>query len=402
MDSESKDIGQGLTDQEKAMVRVKTLYTVLADKTEKDENTFLFIGRNGGEFTGNVKYLFLHFVKNVPQVTSWFLTFDKEVYKTLSAAKLPVLMYPSGQEELLARAGTVIIDSISFRNHLYYPLIAKARQVQLWHGVGNKKIGFQLQGASCLEGRDQTLMEDHSDYDILVSTSPFYTDEVFRKSLDAREFVSLGYPRTDVFFQNLDKNTLIGCNPIQYSTIKRAKKKGPVILFSPTFRDNGVNPLTQDVLHFGQLFAFLKQHNAHFLIKAHNRTIVEFDTLPDNVTICDSDSDIYPFLPLVDVMITDYSSIFTDFLLLDRPVIFFWSDFEKYMSQDRGFQFPFEEMCPGPKCRTPEELFLSISEALHGRDPWKGERQKLRDKSFLHTHGGASERIEHLLLKTNK
>jgi len=390
-----------LTEYYKKLAQVKALYTILADKTPKDNNTYIFIGRNGGDFTGNVKYLFLHFIKNFPHIKSYFLTEHREVYKQLTVAGLPAILYPSEQEDILASCGTVVVESISFRTKMYYPLIAKARQAQLWHGVGNKKIGFQLKGASCLVGRDQTLIEDHSDYDVIVSTSPFYTEEVFKKSMTAKEFVSLGYPRTDIFFKSLDKNAMIGCDAKVYARVKRASAQGPVILFTPTFRDNGVNPLTQDVIPLETLVSFLKEKGAHLVIKPHTRTPVAFDSLPDNLSICDASSDIYPFMPLADMMITDYSSIFTDYLLLDRPVIFFWADYEKYMEKDRGFQFPLEPMCPGPKCKSAGELLHALTEALRGKDAWKQARRVMRDKAFSHTQGGACERIAAYLLEGN-
>lgn len=385
----------------KSVARAHALYTVIGEKTPKKNDHYLFIGRNGGEFAGNTKYLFLHFVQNVPQAKVHFLTEHRHVYRQLTQAKLPVLFFPSdGALTPMAEAATIVVESISFRRKLYYPLIAGTRQVQLWHGVGNKKIGFQLQGASCLEGRDQTLTEDHSDYDILVTTSPFYTEEVFKISMDAKEFVELGYPRTDVFFKKPDKNILLGCDTETYSRVIQARKKGPVILYTPTFRDSGVNPLTQDALHMDKLFELVHRLGAHLMIKPHTRTPVMFSgPLPGHVSLCNSTSDIYPFLPLADVMITDYSSIFTEYLLLDRPVLFFWADFDSYMKEDRGFQFPFEGMCPGPKYRTENELLQGIEDALTGKDDWKEQRRSLRDKAFSHTQGGAGERIAELLLQ---
>jgi len=399
MESDREALERELAEHYKRVAKINALYTILAEKTPKEDDRYLFIGRNGGEFTGNVKYLFLHFVKNMPHIKSVFLTEHREVYTQLKMAGLPVILYPE-REEALAACGTVVVDSISFRWRMFYPLIKGAREVQLWHGVGNKKIGFLLKGVSCLEGRDENLIEHHSNYDIIVSTSPFYTEEVFKKSMHAKQFVSLGYPRTDVFFKPLDKNTLIGCDTAVYAKIKKAKTKGPVILYTPTFRDNGVNPITQDVLSLETLVKLLDQFNAHLVIKTHTRTPIKFDSLPDNVTICDANSDIYPLMPLADMMITDYSSIYTEFLLLDRPVIFFWSDFDKYMEKDRGFQFPFEEMCPGPKCRTAQELYVTLAETLQGKDKWRTARRIMRDKAFLHTEGGACERITDLLVNS--
>lgn len=386
----------------KQIAKIQARYTILANQVEKDENKYLFIGRNYGEFSGNVKYLFLHFLKHHPEVECRFLTQRRDVYHELVRMKLPVLLYPSDKVDWILRAGTVIVDSISYRRQIYWPLIAGARQVQLWHGIGNKKIGFQLAGSVCLKGRDQTLIEDHEGYDVVVSTSEFYTEEVFKKSLGAKEFVSLGYPRTDIFFERVTREALVGCDVDAYSRIVRAKKKGPVVLFAPTFRDNGISPLTQEVLNFDAFIALLNKLGAHLLIKAHTRTSVDVSGAADNVTVCKSVSDIYPFLPMVDVMITDYSSIFTEFLLLDRPVIFFWADFDIYMSHDRGLQFPAEEMSPGPQCRSVEELVVAVVDAVQGKDTHRKERTKLRDKSFAHLKGGASARIADYLINQSR
>lgn len=379
----------------KALARIQVQYRILGERTAKDRKVYVFLGRTGSGFTGNTKYLFLHFLRHLPDAEAWFLTQDRDLHRQLAAARLPCLLFPTDRAvEVLARAATVVVESISFRNALYYPLIEKARQIQLWHGVGNKKIGFLLQGHPILAGRDQTLMEDHSDYDLIVSTSPFYTEEVFKPSMDAREFVSLGYPRTDVFYRQPDRNDLVGCDVQAYGAVRAAKRQGKkILLFAPTFRDTDVNPLTQNVLDLPEFFAFLEKRGVHLVLKPHVRVPVQATALPANVTLCHAASDVYPFFSLTDLMITDYSSIFTEFLLLDRPVLFFWADYDSYTAVDRGFQFPMEDMAPGPRCRDAASLYQAISAALAGQDPHAEERRALRDKAFLHQDGRAAERI---------
>lgn len=384
----------------KSLAKVAAQYTIMGERTPKQKARYVFIGRGRGGFSGNTKYLFLYFLRNFPELDCWYLTQEKKIYKELSAAKLPVLFFPSTEAvNVLAGAATVVVEAVSFRNQIYYPLIAKARQIQLWHGVGNKKIGYLLQGSPALEGKDQTLLADHSNYELIVSTSPFYTDEVFRKSMHAREFVSLGYPRTDVLYHRLDAESLVGCDRNAYAAVCKARKQGPVILFAPTFRDTEVNPLTQDVLNLVEFIEFLRQKGAHLVIKPHGRIPVRFGNLPPNVTFCNPDSDIYPFFPLVDALITDYSSIYTEYLLLDRPVVFFWADYDSYMSVDRGFQFPFEKMCPGPKCQTAQHLYRELDVILSsGEDVWSEQRKAMRDMAFLYQDGRSAERIAaHLL-----
>jgi CDP-glycerol glycerophosphotransferase len=392
---------QELRDFLKRQARITAQYTMMGERTPKDKNCYLFIGRRRGGFSGNTKYLFLHMLRHHPELECWYLTEEREVYKELCDARLPALYFPSSQAvEMLARTATVVVESISFRNQVYYPLLAGARQIQLWHGVGNKKIGFLLKGIPVLQGHEEGLLRDHSDYDLIVSTSPFYTEEVFRRSMHAKEFASLGYPRTDALFRPVDKQTLVGCDLEAYARVARAAKRGPVVLFAPTFRDTGMNPITQNVLDLNRFVRFFADRGAHLVIKPHGRIPIETGHLPENVTFCRSDSDVYPFFPLVDALITDYSSIHTEYLLMDRPVIFFWADFDMYMAVDRGFQFPFEDMCPGPKCRDAESLFQALEQVLDGTgDEWAEARRALRDKAFLHRDGKASERIAAYLLQ---
>lgn len=70
--------------------------------------------------------------------------------------------------------------------------------------------------------------------------------------------------------------------------------------------------------------------------------------------------DFYNILNAVDILITDYSSIYFDFLLLDRPIIFTPIDYEEY-KHNRGFLLePFDFWAPGDKCFCYEDLKLTI------------------------------------------
>ena len=69
-----------------------------------------------------------------------------------------------------------------------------------------------------------------------------------------------------------------------------------------------------------------------------------------------ADTDIYSYLDLIDIVITDYSSIGFDFLLWDRPVIFFPYDLDYYKNHDRKLIFDYEKFTPGPKVYTIEDL----------------------------------------------
>jgi CDP-glycerol glycerophosphotransferase len=101
-----------------------------------------------------------------------------------------------------------------------------------------------------------------------------------------------------------------------------------------------------------------------------------------------------PLLKKADLLVTDYSSIYFDFLLLDRPIIFFPYDLERYFSRDRQFLFSYDELTPGAKVITETALYEKIVEELeHPNDEARAARLDLRDKSFQFIDAQASTRL---------
>ena len=114
----------------------------------------------------------------------------------------------------------------------------------------------------------------------------------------------------------------------------------------------------------------------------------------DNIVFYDNHRDIYPLLGLTDCLITDYCSIYFDYLHLNKPIIYFPFDYEKYIREDRELIFDYDEMTPGPKCYDQYTLQSEITKTLlEGEDEYKEERKKMLDKSFKYKDGKSSERI---------
>ena len=85
------------------------------------------------------------------------------------------------------------------------------------------------------------------------------------------------------------------------------------------------------------------------------------------------------FLWSADIMITDYSSCYIDYLLLDRPMVFFNYDMEHYLENDRTLYFEYDSVTPGPKCKTRDELTEILVQLLSGKDGYKSKRQEVCD-----------------------
>ena len=82
------------------------------------------------------------------------------------------------------------------------------------------------------------------------------------------------------------------------------------------------------------------------------------------------------FLNAFDCLVTDYSSIYVDYLLTDHPIIFLPYDRDAYLDE-RGMNFDYDDVTPGPKPETMEEFFECIKEGLKENDPWKKERGRV-------------------------
>ena len=84
----------------------------LAKNTPKDPSCYVFIGEADGRFVGNVKYLFLYFARQLPDIKSCFLTSRRDVYRMLREADLPAVLFPEIEAiKTLACAGTIVVDT---------------------------------------------------------------------------------------------------------------------------------------------------------------------------------------------------------------------------------------------------------------------------------------------------
>ncbi|MGL1863460.1 MAG: CDP-glycerol glycerophosphotransferase family protein [Pseudodesulfovibrio sp.] len=366
----------------------------LARITPKDSSNIVFIGEANGYFTGNVKHLFLHVVRNHPEINATFLTTHKHISRMLREAKLPVVVFPEDNSvSILAKAHTIVVDTFNFKQSSFAPLTNYARIIQLWHGVGFKKIGLvEEQSIVTKQYNDMNLGRLYSGYDTVVSTSPFYSEEVFRKSFNAKHFVDFGYPRNDALFRLPTKDSMLNCDTDAFRLVGSLKKTHKTVLYAPTFRDNVGSPFSGG-LDFQKLQEFLEEKKLQLFIKTHTQSGISLTSTTPNITIYRNECDVYPFMRMIDVMMTDYSSIYMDYLLLDRPVVFYCPDYVEYITQNREFQFPYEDMTPGAKCMNQEELHAALELAAYGDDGYEEQRLALKDKAFLHHDGDSAKRI---------
>ena len=146
---------------------------------------------------------------------------------------------------------------------------------------------------------------------------------------------------------------------------------------------------------------FLEERNIYLIIKLHpmqnfnsiDRSCYRNIEIWSEDDINDRNINLYRLLGSSDALITDYSSVYFDYLLLDKPIGFTVDDIELY-SKDRGFIFnnP-EEYMPGKKIHNENEFYEFINNLCINKDEYVKEREKINDLANYYKDGGNCRRI---------
>ncbi len=379
------------------LAAVKRLAELLA-KTPREPDQVVFVGRSNGLFIDNGKYAFLHAHRHAPHLRCSFMTFEAAAAKALRAEGLPAFCFDDADGPAqLARAGIVVSDDFWWRiKSTAGAFVRNAYMVQLWHGIPLKAIGFpEIESpVNMTPEKAQELTLGYSGYDAVLSTSPFFREHAFSRAFRAKAFWDIGYPRNDALLRPLDRLDLINADQALYADLVRARKKGTrVVFYMPTFRDTGGNALGDGALDVQKLAAFAAANDILVVCKFHPYEDLKAVSTVPSFRFCASHTDPYPLLRLADLLVTDYSSIYFDFLLTDRPILFFPYDLEAYVTRNRELLFDYDATTPGPKVRDTEGLQTAMLALLGGDDPHGPARQALKRLAFAHHDAGAGARL---------
>ena len=382
----------------------------LALVVKRNPGLTVVISRPGRLFSDNSKYFFIYateLIENGERVV--FLTADRTIQSQITAAGGESFLHPSLQSFcLLLRCGKVVTDSVLFENK---PWTRGARLIQLWHGAPLKHIELDMFRKRIIETPiwlllflriQKAIIERYPVYDLVVSTSQKFIDKAFRHCFKARQFIPTGYPRNDILFGWAAPDTTayrlswINVDKKAMDAVDDARERGQkVCLYVPTFRKGLVNPFDAEI-DLARLSAFAQRHNIIIVLKLHPfmdgwYQISQYPNLLEYAPL----GDVYPLMALSDLLITDYSSIFFDFLLMDRPILFFAYDLEQYLSHDRNMYFDYDSMTPGVKCHSYKELESEIAAVLARgcTDGFSEMRKAVRTYTHDYLDNQASRRL---------
>lgn len=302
------------------------------------------VGSWFGESYGESSRYFYEYLLHKGHLVYW-VTRNRELFDYLKAEGKPVLYaydFSSLWYILLAK---VYIMSHNYSDIHYKEWIHKrGLKVELWHGIPLKKIGLDA---------NQPLL-NHFHYDLFIASSL----EVQKRMASAfgveeEKVLITGYPRTDPLFCS---------EPLE----KKREKK--VIFYLPTHREQGRSQdreyIPNEVIikrlnHLAMKYHFVLKMKFHF----HDISAFSFDMSPyEGIELikCTTIFSMQEALLETDLLITDYSSVYFDYLPLKRAVLFSAFDREVYEKENQGLYEPLEEIAIGAICSDWEVLIEEI------------------------------------------
>lgn len=337
-----------------------------------DSHIWLFSSTDNSHYNYNSRYLFEYVKENLPEITPLFVINDPELRNSLSSKYGKQYFIETESIQGIRQALSAGVWFTSAGLPAYGTGLHKKRLIiNLWHGVPLKKIALldpNLKKAARIYFK-KIFSEN---YTCILTTSHELIPLMARSFAVSEDKIKVwGQPRNDGLFQKND------CREILGQLFPDLPEYTKTVLYAPTFRDYGqVQLFPFKDFDQEQLEAFLEEKNMLLFIRTH---VAEQGSaapyLGKRIRFLGNEQaeDVTGILNIFDCLVTDYSSIYIDYLLTDKPMIFLPYDRQQYLD-GRGMNFDYDDVTPGPK----PETFNDFLDALSPKeDFWKSERTRV-------------------------
>ena len=342
---------------------LKTLFFKISDFTSKlsrlipKKRNRIVIYSNWG-FRDNIRTLYQYLVDNGFQDKYEIVCASNNFYHLQRDSRVKFISIYHGVYYFLT-------SKYFFYSFGKYPIKPSKKQmvVNLWHGMPLKKIGNLETGLENI---------DYNFFTKLVSSSDLFTP-IMKAAFNAKDkqMLLVGNIRNDELFE---------------------EKKDNNIIWMPTYRNSKNYHDSQDAfifsldeLEFNKINKILEEYEYHLYIKLHplEESQFKFKNNYSNIHMLTEDiisqyyGTLYKFLGTTSALITDYSSVFLDYYLLNRPVAFTINDYEEY-KEKRGFVFDdVKSLMAGPTISNLDELLKFLLSVMKSEDEFYIQRNKV-------------------------
>jgi len=331
----------------------------------RDQKIVVF-GIHTGAFSGNIKALLLEDTSLGTNTKKIFIGKNQAIVNTVQSFGIEAYTKYSLKGIWYAlRASTCVYSS--YLSDINYWLSGGAKYVNVWHGTPLKKIERDVNtGYYALRNKYKRLYILAAPYffvkpDILLVASE-YEKKCFKSAFDVKDdiFLSMFPPRLKTYLSE------------DFNANLRSK-----ILYAPTWRDDHSFTL-EEYIDFDRMNDFLSHMKYTLYIKLHPSDNSCFKGRWSNIVVASQEEDIYTLMKECKILITDYSSMLFEYLYIDRDVVLFCPDNQKYQKRSREFYF---DICKEPLGEIALD-FESLLEVLKAKIENKKTQQKLK-KAYL-------------------
>jgi len=377
--------------------------------TPKYDNWWAFpVCAYSHRFNDNIRALFEH-VKDDPSLKKIVLTRSKHFEMDEESGGRNVVIVPLESREgqfYLLRSRHIFLKH-SVKSNVGVELSPELHHFHnLWHGIPLKRIHY-----ASLDMQDRL--------DEIARGNRLLTSVIAASRVDQNAMAVSWWPLTinDVWLTGLPRHDLIlkpeALLPAdmqqQLHHLRSMLEGRKLLLFAPTFRaDQNAGYFRFTPEHRDALAALLAEKGyvmgvrEHMADKARHYsgalTGEQFIAVPESVFPC-----VEMLLREADIVATDYSSTFVDFLLTGRPVVSFAYDYEHYVQTERGLFYDLEWSFPGNIAKSFPEFVVALEKAMGGMDPEETARYEQRKRLFLdYGDDGNSARVAERVRALNK
>lgn len=366
---------------EKVTNLMKTMFARLTFRGDPSPECWVFSSVHNRTFNYNSSYLFLYVKEHCPQIHPYYVMNDDKKREELGE-KYGKEYFLDGKT--MAGIRKILSCKVWFTSTappLYGVGFRKKYVIlNLWHGIPLKKIGMEQENLSWFT-RKYYKYFFADNYEGVVTTSSQLVEIMSRSFLVESERIKVwGQPRNDVLFEEGEKRL----EDIFAGELPAYEK---IVLYAPTFRDHESTQLFpfQD-MDRDRLCRYLEEKKIFLCIRLHlydqtgYQWLQKMDRAESRIRFLNEDrvADIMEVLREFDLLITDYSSIYMDYLLTGKPILFLPYDQEEYL-KDRGMNFPYNQVTPGPKPKTFQEFLNSMEDLLYNHDGYVRQRELAND-----------------------
>lgn len=275
-------------------------------------------------------------------------------------------------------------------NQLFYKAICRPDQicVHLCHGTVFKSCGPHVYLPNRID------YVNYISHDFMKEIGPRINN------ISKEKAIFLGYPRNDIFFdEKIDIHNVFPENSFD-----------KCIVWLPTFRQNKANTrqyssISQPIIHNVEdakiLNDYAREKNILIVLKPHfnqnmdaiKKVQLENLLIIDDEYLFEKGVILYQVLAASDAMLTDYSSVYYDYLNADKPIGLCWEDFDEFNERD-GFEVDLEPIIASSEMvNTMDDMYRFIDNISNGVDLKRVERNKYNDLVNPYHDGNSSKRV---------